>query len=169
MTRVLAFALTFVIGVGAAAGLAGNLISSVPMDSVYGSGPKDNQHDFSLSAFQSMEPGKSQISCSEPSVRDFRPTITLEKRKVENFRVTSRPRAEYTELGRQQKIEGTTRLRLELRGDGKVGNVVVVTRLPFGLTEQAMKAACKIEFIPRKVNGFPATTQVTVDYNFRLD
>ncbi len=41
-------------------------------------------------------------------------------------------------------------------------------RLPFGLTENAIKAACKIEFKPALKAGHPVSQWLQIEYAFRL-
>jgi periplasmic protein TonB len=89
-------------------------------------------------------------------------------RVTENYRITSRPRANYTDAARANNVQGSVRLRVTLLASGQVGQIVPITRLPHGLTEQAIAAARQIQFEPRKVNGQPVTVNVTIDYTFNI-
>ena len=82
--------------------------------------------------------------------------------------LTSKPRPTYTELARVYSVSGTVQLRVSFEPDGRIGNVAPVSRLPFGLTESAIKAAEKIQFRPRIEGGKPVTTSRTVEYSFTL-
>jgi hypothetical protein len=44
----------------------------------------------------------------------------------------------------------------------------VVRRLPYGLTENAIRAACEIKFKPAMKGGQPVAQWVSLQYAFRL-
>ena len=52
--------------------------------------------------------------------------------------------------------------------DGKIDRVRVVRRLPYGLTENAILAACEIKFKAATKAGQPVAQWLTVQYGFRL-
>lgn len=85
-----------------------------------------------------------------------------------NFRITSQPKATYTDPARTNNVQGSVRLKVTLLASGQVGSITPVTRLPHGLTEQAIAAARRIRFEPKKVNGVPTSVTVTVDYSFTM-
>jgi protein TonB len=87
---------------------------------------------------------------------------------TENYRITSTPKATYTEEGRKNNVQGSVRLRITLLASGQVGSVTPVTRLPNGLTEQAIAAAKRISFTPKKVNGVAQSVIITRDYTFTI-
>jgi len=82
--------------------------------------------------------------------------------------INAKPKPSYTKEARRNGIQGFVVLRLLLLGDGKISRVKVVKRLPAGLTENAIRAACKIEFKPAVKNGQPVAQWVTAEYVFRL-
>lgn len=84
------------------------------------------------------------------------------------LRVTSKPRALHTETARNNNVQGTVSLKVEFKKDGKIGKISVVSALPDGLTEQAIKAAEQIRFEPETKNGKPITVTKTVQYTFTL-
>jgi TonB family protein len=88
--------------------------------------------------------------------------------RTENFRITSKPQARYTDEARTNDVEGTVRLKVVLLASGKLGNIWAISKLPHGLTEQAIAAARNIRFQPKRVNGVPQSVIVTIDYNFNL-
>jgi TonB family protein len=59
-------------------------------------------------------------------------------------------------------------LRVLLLGDGKLDRIRVVRRVPYGLTENAIRAACEIKFKPAIKDGKPVAQWVTLEYGFRL-
>lgn len=91
-----------------------------------------------------------------------------ENRRTENYKIISKPRALYTNEARVRYIEGNVRLKVELRSDGTIGNIRPIMELPYGLTEQAVAAAAKIRFTPRRINDRPVSAIVTVDYSFNI-
>jgi TonB family protein len=82
--------------------------------------------------------------------------------------ITSKPRVAYTETARNSDVQGTVTLKVEFKKTGKIGKISVVSGLPYGLSEQAVKAAEKIEFQPAVKNGKPITVTKTVQYTFTL-
>ena len=82
--------------------------------------------------------------------------------------VTKRPEPGYTREARRVGVEGVVALKVLLAGDGKIDRVRVARRLPFGLTENAIIAACKIEFKPALKGGQPVSQWILVEYSFRL-
>jgi TonB family protein len=84
------------------------------------------------------------------------------------FRIIAKPKATYTDAARTNNVQGSVRLRIVLLASGQVGSITPVSRLPYGLTEQAIAAARQIRFEPKKVNGVPVNTTVTFEYGFNI-
>ncbi|HSI88235.1 MAG TPA: TonB family protein [Pyrinomonadaceae bacterium] len=84
------------------------------------------------------------------------------------YRITDKPRAQYTEQAKYNGVEGSVRLRVELLANGTVGAVTPLSSLPYGLTEQAIAAARKIKFQPKLINGQPVDEMLTAEYTFSL-
>jgi protein TonB len=82
--------------------------------------------------------------------------------------ITSRPEPGYTREARRVGVQGVVVLKVLLAGDGKLNRVRVVRRLPYGLTENAIFAACKIKFKPAMKEGKPVSQWVEIQYGFRL-
>ncbi len=59
-------------------------------------------------------------------------------------------------------------LRVAVSSNGEIKRVRVVRRLPFGLTENAIRAACKLEFKPATKGGEAVSQWVNLEYVFRL-
>ena len=83
-------------------------------------------------------------------------------------KILSKPQARYNDAGRTNGVQGSVRLKVTLLASGQVGSVTPVTRLPHGLTEQAIAAAKQIRFEPAKQNGIPVSKTVTIDYTFSI-
>ena len=82
--------------------------------------------------------------------------------------ITARPEAPYTREARRVGVQGLVTLKVLLLGDGKIDRVRVVRALPFGLTENAILAACQIKFKPAIKAGKEVSQWVTIDYGFTL-
>ena len=82
--------------------------------------------------------------------------------------ITARPEPGYTREARRVGVQGIVALKVLLAGDGKINRVRVVRRLPYGLTENAIFAACEIKFKPAMKDGQPVSQLVEIKYGFRL-
>ena len=82
--------------------------------------------------------------------------------------ITAKPLPKYTREARRVGVEGIVVLKVLLLGDGKLDRVRVVRRLPFGLTENAIRVACGIKFKPAMKAGQPVAQWLNVQYTFRL-
>jgi protein TonB len=82
--------------------------------------------------------------------------------------ITAKPQPGYTREARRAAVQGVVVLKVLLLGDGKLDRVRVVRRLPYGLTENAIRAACEIKFKPAMKGGQPVAQWVTLQYGFRL-
>ena len=82
--------------------------------------------------------------------------------------VTAKPEPAYTREARRVGVQGVVVLRVLLLADGKIDRVRVVRRLPFGLTENAIRAACEIKAKPAMKAGKEVSQWITLEYAFRL-
>ncbi len=80
----------------------------------------------------------------------------------------NRPRPNYTEEARKNKIQGVVQARVLVGADGVVKQVRVTRGLPDGLSEQAIQAAYQIRFKPATRNGQPVSNWVTLAIEFNL-
>jgi TonB family protein len=83
-------------------------------------------------------------------------------------RVREKPEPAYTESARKAGVTGNVVLRAVFTADGTVRHILVLTGLPDGLTEQAIKAARRIKFIPAMKDGQPVSMALQLEYNFNL-
>ena len=83
-------------------------------------------------------------------------------------RLISKPEPTYTEAARQYQVEGTVVLKAVLSSSGKVTNIRIYQTLPSGLTEQAVKAARRIQFVPAVIDGKNVSMWIQLEYNFNL-
>jgi len=84
------------------------------------------------------------------------------------LKIISKPKAPYTDEARQRMIVGSVTLKITFLASGQIGAVTAVTRLPYGLTENAIAAAKLIKFEPKKVNGAAVPVTLTFEYGFNI-
>lgn len=83
--------------------------------------------------------------------------------------ITRRPPPEYPRGARRYNVAGVVRLRIILRADGRVDeHIEVQVSLPYGVTEEAIKAARRIEFEPAEKDGRKVSQYALVEYNFNI-
>lgn len=88
----------------------------------------------------------------------------LLKKKAE---ITSMPVPEYTEEARRNGVSGTVTLEVGLTSWGETKVHRVVSGLPHGLTENAIKAAREIKFKPATtIDDHPASQQRLIHFKF---
>ena len=98
-----------------------------------------------------------------PAVAGFSPKEVDVKAEI-----TAKPDPVYTREARRFGAQGAVTLKVLLLANGKIDRVRVVRRLPFGLTENAIRAACEIKFKPAMKAGKEVSQWVTLQYAFRL-
>ena len=82
--------------------------------------------------------------------------------------ITFKPKPDYTDEGRKQKINGEVRLEVLFKSDGRVVVTKVLSGLGYGLDEQAVKAAQQIKFKPAKREGQPVDSMAQIHIIFEL-
>lgn len=82
--------------------------------------------------------------------------------------ITAKPKPAYTREARRLGVQGFVTLRVLFSSRANIGRVRVVRGLRAGLTENAIRAACRIEFKPPLKDGQPMAQWLTVEYVFRL-
>jgi TonB family protein len=87
---------------------------------------------------------------------------------TQKARVLEKPEPTYTETARMFGVEGRVVLRAVFSKNGEVTNLHVVSKLPHGLTQQALKAARAIRFSPAQKDGQPVSMFMELQYNFNL-
>jgi len=80
----------------------------------------------------------------------------------------TKPKPGYTLEARRNRKQGFVILKVALSATGTISRVRVLRGLPFGLTESAIKAACKLRFSPAIKDGQSVSQWVTAEYVFRL-
>ena len=95
-------------------------------------------------------------------------TVFSTKEVTTKARILSRPEPQYPEAARNAQVRGTVVLRGVFAADGTVQNILVIHSLPHGLTEECVRAARKIKFIPATKDGRPVSQFIQIEYNFSL-
>jgi len=94
--------------------------------------------------------------------------IVSAKEADKRAQITKKPQPDYTREARRNGVQGFVTLKVLLAADGKVSRIRVIKGLTAGLTENAIRAACRIQFKPAVEDGRPASMWVTAEYAFRL-
>lgn len=84
------------------------------------------------------------------------------------LKIISKPRANYTDLARLYNISGTVTLRVIFLANGTIGAVSMISKLPFGLTNNAISAVRQIRFEPAVNDGAAYNVAKIVQYSFIL-
>ena len=98
-----------------------------------------------------------------------RPEQMSKSSEVLKAQVTERPAPTYTKEARQNQVTGTVIIHCVFTSTAKVTHIQVISGLPYGLTERAVKAAKKIRFIPATKDGHPVSMWMELEYNFTLE
>jgi TonB family protein len=80
----------------------------------------------------------------------------------------NRPRPNYTEAARKNRVQGLIRARVLVGADGSVQRVIVTRGLADGLDEEAIAAAYQMQFKAATKNGRSIACWVTVEIEFNL-
>lgn len=83
-------------------------------------------------------------------------------------RLISKTEPTYTKDARDNGVEGVVIIRAVFSKNGQVEYLRVVQGLPYGLTEQALKAAREIKFVPAMKDGKAVSMWIQLEYNFTL-
>jgi TonB family protein len=111
-------------------------------------------------------PGKGGGKPSKPAV-DYNREFSV-KEVDRKAVIISKPEPPYTEEARKAAASGTVTLRVLLGANGAVLQITPLTRLPYGLTEQAVAAARKLRFTPAQKDGRNVAQWVQLQYDFNL-
>lgn len=87
---------------------------------------------------------------------------------VTPIKILSKPRASYTDKARNANRQGSIMVAVLLGANGRVLHVMVLRGLGYGLDEQAVAAASRIVFEPKKKNGIPVSTVIKFEYTFSI-
>ncbi len=91
-----------------------------------------------------------------------------DKNRTSRLRILHREQAGYTQAAREVGIVGTVKLALVYGENSDVRDIKVIRGLPFGLTEQAIIAAKKVQFEPAYKDGEPVSVKGSMEFTFSL-
>ena len=132
-----------------------------------GSGFSDSGTDGGSSArkksVQSIASGFDDVRGAEPQAK--RRETEIVRLPVE---IVSKPRPDYTEEARRQRVQGDVVLRVIFAASGKIQVIDVVKGLGYGLDENANTAAEQIRFKPASNDGKPVDSTANVRIAFQL-
>ncbi len=81
-------------------------------------------------------------------------------------RILAKPQPDCTNSARQKRESGIVILAAVFCGSGSVTDIKIEQGLSEGLTENAVKAARKIEFIPAEKNASKVSQLLNLEYHF---
>jgi hypothetical protein len=93
---------------------------------------------------------------------------SIQPEQTSPLKILSKPRVSYTDLARRFLITGSVQLRVTFSENGQIGTITPITRLPFGLTGNAIQAAEQIQFEPAVKDGKAYSVTKIVEYRFML-
>jgi len=77
-----------------------------------------------------------------------------------------KPEPMFTDKARKKKTHGLVEFRVIFSSSGEVKILNVLKRLPNGLTDEALKAAARIQFEPALLDGKPVSQTILLQYSF---
>jgi hypothetical protein len=80
--------------------------------------------------------------------------------------VTDKPEPQFTDKARKKKAHGTVLIRAVFKSTGEVRVLNVLRPLPYGLTEQALDGASRIQFKAALIEANPVSQIILLQYNF---
>lgn len=76
--------------------------------------------------------------------------------------------ARYTDEARSRGIQGTIKLVVEVKANGQTGFIFVVNELPYGLTDNAVRAASETIWQPAVKEGKAVDSILTREFSFSI-
>lgn len=114
-----------------------------------------------------LEPIETLTEKPKPAAES--PVSTATNKAVSTpLQILSKPKPGYTNLARIMNTSGAVRVKVTFGANAQVKSVLVLNYLPFGLTQNAVKAAKQLTFTPATFNGAPTNLIKIVEYNFSL-
>jgi hypothetical protein len=110
--------------------------------------------------------GNGRSSQTNPVTKSS-PTPTP-KNETRGIRILTKPKALYTDFARFYNITGRVMLRVTFLADGTIGSVDIASKLPCGLTQQAIVAAKGLTFDPAMREGTAYSVVKMVEYSFTI-
>lgn len=87
----------------------------------------------------------------------------------EQLVILDKPKVSYPSMeGGMVCFRGVVRLKVTFLSTGEIGDVDLVSGLPYGANKNSIEVAKKMKFLPMKINGVPITSKKTVSFNFNI-
>ncbi|MEO6393660.1 MAG: energy transducer TonB, partial [Pyrinomonadaceae bacterium] len=83
-------------------------------------------------------------------------------------RILQKPGPSYTDRAREAGVKGTVMLQAVFGADGTVRSVDPISSLSGGLTEEAIRVARMITFVPATIDGRPVSQYIKLEYRFDI-
>ena len=90
------------------------------------------------------------------------------KEVTRKVKITSYPAPDMPKDKRASEVEGQVVLDVVACKDGRITDIEVVQRQPYGTTEAAINAARKVKFRPAEKNGQIVSQRMRFEYSFRM-
>jgi TonB family protein len=84
------------------------------------------------------------------------------------LQILTKPRPDYTEQARTQKVQGVVVIEATFRADGEIADARVIRGLGYGLDEKAIQAVMQIKFRPAERKGRPVDARQRINVSFQL-
>ena len=88
--------------------------------------------------------------------------------ETQSMIILDKPKAKYPKDNGNICVQGTVILQIVFLSTGQIGEIKAVRTLPYGLTEEAIKAAKNMKFIPLIVNGESENYTKMVQFSFSI-
>jgi len=109
-----------------------------------------------------------RATCLERAIKTDAGQTVLKKRDLPEtkLQILKRHDAKYTDEARELGVSGSVTLLVAFTADGRVEVVKIMKSLPYGMTEQAIKAISQTKFRPATVCGQPIITFKVIESKF---
>lgn len=93
-----------------------------------------------------------------------------ESEQAENKKllILYKPRPRYTDAARTSGTEGKIKLRVTFSENGNIEKITILSGLSNGLTENAIRTARLMRFLPREIDNKLTTIQKVVEFTFSI-
>ena len=90
------------------------------------------------------------------------------KEVTRKAKITSYPAPDMPKDKRASEVEGQVVLDVVACKDGRITNIEVIQRQPYGTTEAAINAARRVKFRPAEKDGQVVSQRMRFEYSFRM-
>lgn len=103
---------------------------------------------------------------NDSSIKDEKAAANIDS----SVKILYKPRADYPQPfdGGTVCIQGVVTLRVQFLETGEIGEIKVISGLPYGATENAIEAAKRMKFEPAMKDGKAVTVTKSVQFSFTI-